>query len=299
MALSYMHEFHAGNFCDLQKHLALTLLLKSMCKKEKPFTVIDCHSSSARFKLNDERLLKTQEAKNGIEKIMHFYDNPSVKLLESVKDYLKLEQAYFRKDLYAGSAEIERLFLRSGDQLHLIEKHPQAFVNLQKNVNLPLETLEGEKKSMVKVSLYNDDSYKTLIALTPPLIKRGIIFCDPSYEDSSDYKILTKTLEIASKKWNTAVIAVWYPLLTHRKNETTQMISTLEDFAKLQKIQIETCHVEMIVKNPEDILADKDYKNKSHLYGSGIFVMNPPWNFKEELENASNQIQHLLSVFAD
>lgn len=296
MALSYMHEFHAGNFCDLQKHLALTLLLKSMCKKEKPFTLIDCHASSARFNLNDERLIKTQEAKNGIEKIMHFYENPSVKLQESVKDYLKLEQAYFRKNLYAGSAEIERLFLRSGDKIHLIEKHPQAFANLQKNMNLPLETLDGEKKCPVKLSLYNDDSYKTLLALTPPLIKRGLIFCDPSYEDSSDYKILTKTLETVNKKWNTAVILVWYPLLTHRKNETAQMISSLEDCAKLQKVQIETCRVEMIVKNPDDILADENYKNKSHLYGSGIFVMNPTWNFADELENASNQIQRLLSL---
>ncbi len=296
MALSYMHEFHAGNFCDLQKHLALTLLLKSLCKKEKPFTVIDCHASSARFNLNDERLIKTQEAKNGIEKIMHFYENPSVKLLPSVKDYLELEQAYFRKNLYAGSAEIERLFLRSCDKIHLIEKHPQAFENLKKNMNLPLETLEGEKKCPVKINLHNDDSYKTLIALTPPLIKRGIIFCDPSYEDSSDYKILTQTLEIVSKKWNTAVIVIWYPLLTHRKNETSQMISSLEDFAKLQKIQIETCRIEMIVKNPKEILSDENYKNISHLYGSGIFVMNPPWNFAEELENASSQIQRLLSL---
>lgn len=296
MALSYMHEFHAGNFADLQKHLALTLLLKSMCKKEKPFTVIDCHASSARFDLNDERLLKTQEAKNGIEKLIHFYDNPAISLTEGLKDYLALEQSYFRKNLYAGSPEIERMFLRAGDKIHLIEKHPKAFESLQKNINLPLENPEGERKCPVKVSLHNDDSYKTLISLTPPLIKRGIIFCDPSYEDSSDYKILTQTLETVSKKWSTAVIAVWYPLLTHRKNETAQMLSTLEDISKLRKIQIETCRVEMVIKNPEDILADDDYENKSHLYGSGIFVMNPPWNFKEELEKGSKQIQKILSV---
>ncbi|WP_288750098.1 hypothetical protein [uncultured Treponema sp.] len=42
--LSYQHEYHAGNLADVLKHTCLCLILDSLCKKEKPFTIIDSHS---------------------------------------------------------------------------------------------------------------------------------------------------------------------------------------------------------------------------------------------------------------
>jgi len=43
---SYQHEFHAGNSADILKHVALTFILDSLCKKDKPFTVIDSHAGA-------------------------------------------------------------------------------------------------------------------------------------------------------------------------------------------------------------------------------------------------------------
>ena len=70
--LSYQHEYHAGNTGDILKHTALCLILSSLCKKEKPFTIIDTHAGAGRFDLNDERLLKTGEGKEGILKLKEF-----------------------------------------------------------------------------------------------------------------------------------------------------------------------------------------------------------------------------------
>ena len=67
--LSYQHEYHAGNHADILKHICLCLILENLTKKEKPFTVIDTHAGAGRFDLNDERLLKTGEAHEGIEKL--------------------------------------------------------------------------------------------------------------------------------------------------------------------------------------------------------------------------------------
>ncbi|MBQ5570338.1 MAG: 23S rRNA (adenine(2030)-N(6))-methyltransferase RlmJ, partial [Treponema sp.] len=58
---SYQHEYHAGNHADIFKHVCLTLILENLCKKDKPFTLIDMHAGSALYSLNDERLLKTGE----------------------------------------------------------------------------------------------------------------------------------------------------------------------------------------------------------------------------------------------
>ncbi len=297
MALSYQHEFHAGNFADLQKHFALTLMLSSFCKKEKPFTVIDSHSGAGRFFLNDERLEKTGEANSGIKKIMAYYGDPAVPMCSGLKNYLSIQKAYFDKNLYAGSPEIERNFLRNNDKLFLVEKHPQAFKNLEENLKLPMETLAGQKKCAVRPSLYKEDSYKALNFLTPPLIKRGFIICDPSYEDLSDYQQVAKSLAQCHKKWNTAAILLWYPLLSHKKNETEQMLSYLEDFAKIGNMPAETVRVEMLIKNPDELEEDSSLgEKKSRFYGSGIFVMNPPWKFQEELEEGSRQIQKILSL---
>ena len=65
--LSYQHEYHAGNHADILKHICMCSILDSLCKKEKPFTVIDIHAGAGVFDLTDQRLLKTGEAKEGIE----------------------------------------------------------------------------------------------------------------------------------------------------------------------------------------------------------------------------------------
>ncbi|MBQ5449137.1 MAG: 23S rRNA (adenine(2030)-N(6))-methyltransferase RlmJ, partial [Treponema sp.] len=208
---SYQHEYHAGNHADIFKHVCLTLILEILCKKDKPFTVIDMHAGSALYALNDERLLKTGEAESGIKKLFEFCSIHSITLPEGMKEYLKAEEPYLKNGLYAGSPEIARLYMRNGDALFLTEMHPQAAKNLEENMKMTLlRTREdgscAEEKCPVKAVIKIEDSYTALNALTPPKIKRGLILCDPSYEDASDYKKVTEAIKNAHKKWNTAVI---------------------------------------------------------------------------------------------
>ena len=55
-------------------------------------------------------------------------------------------------------------------------------------------------------------------ALTPPVIKRGAVLIDPSYEELSDYENVVKTFKILNKKWNVGIFCLWYPLLAYKKN---------------------------------------------------------------------------------
>ncbi len=276
--LSYQHEYHAGNHADILKHICLVRILQSLCKKDKPFTIIDSHAGAGRFNLNDERLLKTGEAETGIKKLMTMASNLQA-MPEAVASYINIEKPYFNRGLYAGSIELERLFLRTEDKHFVVEKHPQAFENLQMNLKMPVLKPEQEAEAAAKTIVINKDSYEQLNALTPPQIKRGLVLCDPSYEDDSDYLNVTNALKTVRKKWNTAIIALWYPLLARRKNETAQMLSSLEDFSKLGTMPCESFRCELIVKNPSDISQD----SKAHLYGSGMLVINPPWQLKQEM----------------
>lgn len=290
--LSYQHEYHFGNTADVLKHTALCLILDSLCKKEKPFTVIDSHAGAGRFFLDDEKNQKTNECKEGIEKLKEESLKENA-LPFAVKLYLEKELPYLNNFLYAASPELERLFLRENDILHLNDLHPKAFENLKKNMALPLIKEEKIFDFKGKVKLYNEDSYKNLIKLTPPLIKRGLVLCDPSFEDKEDYKKVTESLKAVHKKWNTAIIALWYPLLERRKNETAQMLTSLEDFGKLGVTPVESFKIEITVKDPESLKEEKG----SHMYGSGIFIMNPPWKLKENLEEAAEYYQKIFKQF--
>lgn len=285
--LSYQHEYHAGNHADILKHSCLCMILESLCKKEKPFTIIDLHAGAGVFNLNDERALKTGEAKSGIE----YLNSLSLSSCpEAIGAYLQKESAYLAQGLYAGTPELERLYGRKGDQIHLVEKHPQAIENLKNNMSLPLHVPEGLAKAALQPKVHNEDSYKAADSLTPPLIKRGLIIADPSYEDAEDYKKVTDALKTARKKWNTAIIALWYPLISRRKNETIQMLTELEDFGKLGTTPCDSFKIELIVRDPEEMKEEAG----PHLYGSGMFIMNPPYQLKEKMEDASKWLEELL-----
>ena len=90
--LSYQHEYHAGNFADVLKHCCLLEILSSLAQKEKPFTIIDTHAGSSIYSLNDERILKTGEAENGIKKLLQFTKDNQTPLPHSVSLYLEKER---------------------------------------------------------------------------------------------------------------------------------------------------------------------------------------------------------------
>jgi len=310
---SYQHEFHAGNYADILKHITLALICDSLCKKEKPFTLIDSHAGAGRYHLDDERSLKTGEAESGIKKLFALCKNNATdtSIPQSVKRFLELEEPYLMQNMYAGSPEIERLLMRENDKLFLVEKHPAEIESLLVNMKLPLFTLSKnensndsadsfkEKFSTASLKILEDDSYKELSALTPPLIKRGLVLTDPSYEEESDYKNVTDALKLVHKKWNTAVIALWYPLLTKKKNLLAQMLTSLEDDAKLG-VNPTTCfRAELAVKNPDELYYENNCDDtKCHMYGSGMLIINPPYQLKENLEETVKLLEKVFSEYS-
>lgn len=291
--LSYQHEYHAGNHGDILKHTCLAAILESLVKKDKPFTLIDTHSGAGRFSLDDERLIKTGEAESGIVKLEKALENAS-EIPQAIKLYAEIQKPYFKRKLYAGSPEIERLFLRDGDICHLIEKHPSALKSIEENSKLPLITGQGEKNQSGKCMVHDGDSYKTLFSLVPPKIKRGLVLCDPSYEDKSDYLQVTDALKNVRKKWNTAVIALWYPLLERKKNETAQMLCALEDFAKLGTNPCGTARFELEIYRNDNLPPEMQGDACPHMRGSGMFVINPPWLLEEKMNEALSFMQGIF-----
>ena len=285
--LSYQHAFHAGNHADILKHYVLTFVLNSLNKKEKPYTMFDTHSGSGLYDLFDNRIVKTGEAEKGIQGLWKIIEQEEGKCPSELQNYLDFVKQYTERNLYPGSPEIERRFLRQQDTLILSELHPQEIENLKKNMENPVfdrKTFGGAGK----VKVQNKSGWEMIKAMTPPVTKRGAVLIDPSYEETQDYIDASNTICEINKKWSNGIIMLWYPLLAHRESEINMMISNITSSAKNinKNVEISNLHLKVY---------DKDNENLPRLYGSGMLVINSPWKLDEEGEIVINYLEKVLS----
>lgn len=258
----------------------------------------------------------------------------------AISDYLAFVRPYLARDLYPGSPLIERAFLRPGDAHTICELHPAEFEALKENCardfglrsafgpdqegaapssSLAANTASRPKSAAASSGLANvphtqilkADGFKTLLAQTPPKIKRGAALIDPSYEEAADYDAVAKTVIAVHKKWSAGIIMIWYPLLAHRAAEIENMIESISAAAKIQNantniLRAEFCvdtaqsHTEMPLKENAAAKAAAALFSKTslssaapRLYGSGILVLNAPWKLDQELDEA---LKHLSRV---
>ena len=254
--LSYRHAFHAGNFADVLKHSVLTLVLEYITRKEKGFYYIDSHSGAGMYQLADEYAQKTGEYKDGIAKLIEQQDLP-----EALEPYIDLVKDLNREEaelsLYPGSPGIARQFTRRQDSAHLFELHPTDIEHLK-------EYSQRWNKSHVKQS----DGYQGVLGLVPPPNRRGVVLIDPPYELKEDYLKAVRTIVNAYKKFATGTYILWYPVVKRELVEQMQSAFTKSDVRNV--VQVEYCQ--------------KADTTEYGMTGTGLFIVNPPWQLSQQLE---------------
>ena len=254
--LSYRHAFHAGNFADVLKHSVLTLVLEYITRKEKGFYYIDSHSGAGMYQLADEYAQKTGEYKDGIAKLIEQQDLP-----EALEPYIDLVKDLNREEaelsLYPGSPGIARQFTRRQDSAHLFELHPTDIEHLK-------EYSQRWNKSHVKQS----DGYQGVLGLVPPPNRRSVVLIDPPYELKEDYLKAVRTIVNAYKKFATGTYILWYPVVKRELVEQMQSAFTKSDVRNV--VQVEYCQ--------------KADTTEYGMTGTGLFIVNPPWQLSQQLE---------------
>ncbi len=253
--LSYRHAFHAGNFADVLKHSVLTLVLEYMTRKEKGFTYIDSHSGAGMYQLTDEYAQKTGEYKNGIAKILTD-DVP-----EALIPYIELIKTLNEDDelaIYPGSPGIAKQLLRRQDSASLFEIHPTDIAYLS-------EFCQRWRKANVNQA----DGYKGVLSLIPPPSRRGVVLIDPPYEIKTDYQKAVDTIVKGYKKFATGTYILWYPVV--KRDLVQGMVEQFTNSQIKNLLQVEFC-----------LEADSD---EYGMTGTGLFIVNPPWQLKQQLDN--------------
>ncbi len=253
--LSYRHSYHAGNHADVIKHIGLSLLLQALKRKEKPLFYLDTHAGRGMYSLTGEEAQKIGEYKEGI---LPFWEHPEL-LPEVALPYLKLLRKLNRSGVlkrYPGSSAIAEHFLDMNDRMVLSELHPRDVTKLK----------EGFANND-SVTVEHKDGLKQISTHLPPIERRGLIFIDPSYEIKTDYENVARAVWQGYKRFATGVFCIWYPLLTSGLHQRL-----LDNLA--QGPAHEHYKIEVKVKG----------ERERGMYGSGLYIINPPWGVAEQLD---------------
>ena len=259
--MNYRHLYHAGNFADVVKHVILTLLIQDLLRKEKPFCYLDTHAGSGCYDLQSASAQKTREYETGISRILQQKDYPV-----EIENYLSAVKAV--APFYPGSSRIVRPFLRDHDRMILTELHSQECALLK-------QEFHHDKQ----VSVHNTDAYQALKAWLPPKERRGLVLIDPPYEQNNEREQIIAGLKTAFERWPTGIYAIWYPL---KNNIWVQHFHRLLKKSGFEKILIAELSI-----YPED--------TPLSLYGCGMIIINPPWQFDIQLKNLMPWLWQVLS----
>ncbi len=266
--LSYRHSFHAGNHADVLKHATQTLILEKLKAKDKPFVYLDSHSGAGLYRLDSEEARKTAEYETGIGRLSaQLGDYPELSSYDAVIRQLNPKGAL---QYYPGSPAIAGAMLREQDQLVLMELHNREIDVLRKNM--------GRDR---RVTIHHRDGFEGLSAILPLPVRRGLVLIDPSYEIKEDYQHTLNAVVSAWKKWPVGIFAIWYPILSRQRDRSRWLLEQLArvPFANLLVTE----------------LAVSEQAEDYGMHGSGMVIVNAPWQLDEQLSALLPRLQDCLA----
>ena len=139
-----------------------------------------------------------------------------------------------------------------------------------------IKLLEGHFGDVKRgVSIQCADGFANLKGSLPPPPRRGLVLIDPPYENKDDYRTVLQTLKDAIPKFTSGSYAIWYPEVARR--EALQLPAQLKRMAA-DLPKVDWLHATLRVKGAE--------RDGVGLYGSGMFVINPPFTLYDKLAEA-------------
>jgi len=249
--MNYRHGYHAGNFADVVKHLALVAILLHLRKKDAGFAVVDSHAGRGSYDLAGAEAGKTGEARGGIARLADL----SGEMPQALSAYLSLVK---ESAAYPGSPLIAASLLRPQDRLTAIEKHPEEFAALEK-------ALAPYRNSTAELA----DGYTRTLKLLPPPSRRGLVLIDPPFESPEEFSTLAQTVRQATRKFATGIFLIWYPIKSQADADAFIGEVLAGGIAKAMGVDTRISALE------------------AKLARAGLLVINPPFGFAAVMAQAA------------
>jgi len=247
--MKYRHSYHAGNFADVHKHVAVLALLAALSRKDKGFLYLETHAGPGDYTTSDE-------ADAGITKLAG-----ATFQSEELRAYKAAVEA-FRKGrsprAYPGSPVLAAGALRAQDR------------------GLAVEILAPESRALERalgpgsrMRVEAGDGFQRLRAALPPAERRGLVLIDPPYEETrQDFERVTAVMADSLRRFESGVYCAWYPIKEER------------DVASWKAGLLRTLNREVLFS--ELWIYPRD--SRVSLNGSGLAIVNPPYQIDERMK---------------
>lgn len=265
--MNYQHDFHAGNFADVHKHVVLSRIVEYLKRKDAAFRVIDTHAGRGLYNLQSDEAARTGEWIDGIGKMRQSAIPPEVSsLLTPFWSALEAANSPNGLQFYPGSPFVARHLLRRQDRMTLVELHPETASALK-------QRFTGDQQ----VKVIELDGYLAIGAQLPPKEKRGLVLVDPPFEERGEFERMGQSLERAIKRWPGGIYALWYPI---------------KDRAAV--LEFRRHLADSGIPKITDMWLEVAGQDAPGLQGSGMIVVNPPFVLEAEMRAISATLANAM-----
>jgi 23S rRNA (adenine2030-N6)-methyltransferase len=254
--MNYRHIYHAGNFADVAKHVALMYCLGALQRKDAACFVLDSHAGRGYYDLQAPEAQKSGEAERGIQRLIETSIGEAL-----LADYFASVRARRGKRLarYPGSPALISRGLRPQDRALFVELVPAE-----------ARAAEREIESVGRTRTEIGDGYAALKAFLPPEERRGLVLIDPPYESLDELKLMLQAFTDAYIRWPSGIFLMWYPI---RSAAQRSMVH-----ARFEAVGVPKMLYADLAIHPDDAGVG--------LAGSGLMIVNPPYGADEFLSGA-------------
>jgi 23S rRNA (adenine2030-N6)-methyltransferase len=264
--VKYRHSFHAGNFADVHKHVALLAVIASLQRKDKGFLYLETHAGRGAYDLSESPGSRASRA--GLSRILA---EPAAAEIEAYGKAVKHWRDLARdRNAYPGSPVLAAGALRDQDRAVLIELQPTE-----------AHALERAVAHHANVRVEVGDGFEQLRAHLPPAQRRGLVLIDPPYEESSrDFERARAAITDTLQRFATAVIMLWYPIKDARDTQQwrRRLVTSLKRPLLVSELWVHPCD------------------SRIALNGSGLVIIQPPYQQAQRMQTWVPQLVGMLDA---
>jgi 23S rRNA (adenine2030-N6)-methyltransferase len=260
--MKYRHQYHAGNFADVHKHVLLLEVLRALTRKDKGLLFVDTHSGRGEYELHTSDEEHPGEWQSGVAKL--FAAEPRHDALVHYRD-LMLAGKHGASLRYPGSPLLALGQLRPADRAVFFETQREEAGHLRKLVS-------------GRVRVESADGFAGLRALMPPPERRGCVLIDPPYEEREDLTRVADAVHDTLQRFPGAVLIAWLPV---------KLRSDFDDwYRKLGARLTRPSLASLLWVHPCD--------SRAALNGSALVVVNPPYLLDQAMREWLPELRTIL-----
>lgn len=262
--MKYRHQYHAGNFADVHKHVALLDVLQALFRKDKGLLFVDTHAGRGEYDLHPGDREHPSEWQAGVARLLAAAPRHAalVRYRETIGRGM-----HGGSLLYPGSPLLAAGALRPVDRAVFFETQREEASHLRK-------ALQERERARVE----GTDGFAGLRGLLPPPERRGCVLIDPPYEEREDLTRALNAMTDALQRFESAVLLLWLPVKLRSDFDTW--------FARLGAAVARPTLASLLWLHPCD--------SRAALNGSALVLVNPPYLVEEGMREWLPELRRLL-----